>query len=64
MTELGARITELMKRHGSLRAVARVTQIDAAYLSRLATGGKKNPSKETLRRLGLRAVVIYERLKP
>lgn len=44
--------------------MARVTQIDAAYLSRLATGEKKSPSKETLRRLGLRAVVIYERLKP
>ena len=57
------RIDELVAQHGSLRAVARVTEIDAGYLSRLRTGEKVNPEKDKLRRLGLRRVVSYERLK-
>ena len=57
------RIEELVAQHGSLRAVARVTEIDAGYLSRLRTGEKANPEKDKLRRLGLRRVVGYERLK-
>lgn len=32
------RIDELVAQHGSLRAVARVTEIDVGYLSRLRTG--------------------------
>lgn len=48
------RIDELVAQHGSLRAVARVTEIDAGYLSRLRTGEKVNPEKDKLRRLGLR----------
>lgn len=58
------RIDELVAQHGSLRAVARVTEIDAGYLSRLRTGEKVNPEKDKLRRLGLRRVVTFERLKP
>lgn len=57
------RIDELVAQHGSLRAVARVTEIDAGYLSRLRTGEKVNPEKDKLRRMGLRRVVTYERLK-
>ena len=57
------RIDELVAQHGSLRAVARVTEIDAGYLSRLRTGEKVNPEKDKLRRLGLRRVVSYERIK-
>ena len=57
------RIDELVAQHGSLRAVARVTEIDAGYLSRLRSGEKVNPEKDKLRRLGLRRVVAYERLK-
>lgn len=57
------RIDELVAQYGSLRAVARVTEIDAGYLSRLRSGEKANPEKDKLRRLGLRRVVAYERLK-
>ena len=57
---LQERINQLVIQHGSLRAVARVTWIDANYLSRLHSGEKMNPAKETLRRLGLRQVVTYE----
>lgn len=60
---LQERIDELVQQHGSLRAVARVTEIDAGYLSRLRAGEKVNPEKDKLRRLGLRRVVSYERLK-
>lgn len=60
---LQERIDELVQQHGSLRAVARVTEIDAGYLSRLRTGEKANPEKDKLRRLGLRRVVSYERIK-
>lgn len=60
---LQERIDELVAQHGSLRAVARVTEIDVGYLSRLRTGEKVNPEKDKLRRLGLRRVVSYERIK-
>jgi hypothetical protein len=57
------RIDELVAQHGSLRAVSRVTEIDVGYLSRLRSGEKVNPEKTKLRRLGLRRVVTFERLK-
>lgn len=60
---LQERIDELVQQHGSLRAAARVTEIDAGYLSRLRAGEKVNPEKDKLRRLGLRRVVSYERIK-
>lgn len=56
---LGKRIAELVSRHGSLRAVARITQIDGGYLSRLASGEKTCPSKTVLRKLGLKQRVDY-----
>ena len=58
------RIDELVAQHGSLRAVARVTEIDVGYLSRLRAYANVNPSRDKLRRLGLRRVVAYERIKP
>lgn len=60
---LQERIDQLVVQHGSLRAVARVTEINAGYLSRLRNGEKVNPEKDKLRRLGLRRVVTFERLK-
>jgi hypothetical protein len=57
---LQERIEQLVERHGSLRAVSRVTEIDAGYLSRLRSGEKANPEKDKLRRLGVRRVVTYE----
>lgn len=59
---LQERINQLVAQHGSLRAVARVTEIDAGYLSRLRSGEKVAPEKAKLRRLGLRRVVTYELL--
>lgn len=58
---LGARLGELILRHGSLRAVGRVLEIDHAYLSRLYHGQKKEPSAAVLKKIGLRRVVTYER---
>jgi hypothetical protein len=58
------RIDELVAQHGSLRAVARVTEIDVGYLSRLRGYANVNPGRDKLRRLGLRRVVAYERIKP
>lgn len=57
------RIDELVAQHGSLRAVARVTEIDVGYLSRLRACANVNPGRDKLRRLGLRRVVAYELLK-
>lgn len=63
MLTLYDRIEQLVAQHGSLRAVARVTEIDVGYLSRLRSGEKVNPEKDKLRRLGLRRIVGYELLK-
>ena len=61
---LPERIRELVQRHGSLRAAAAVLRCDHAYLCRMQHGEKSEPSKEFLRKLGLRKIVIYERSKP
>ena len=60
---LADRIDELVAQHGGLRAAARVLQMDPSYLLRLHSGEKTNPHESTLRRLGLRRVVSYERRK-
>ncbi len=59
MNRLRARIQELAKHHGSLRAVARVLDMDAGYLSRLQGGLKLEPSDAVLRKLGLKRIVLY-----
>jgi hypothetical protein len=51
------RVDELAKRHGSLRAAARVLKLTPAYLSRLRSGEKINPSDKVLKKLGLRRSV-------
>ena len=56
------RIYELSEQHGSMRAAARVLQVDHVYLWRLAWGEKDNPSDAMLRKLGLRRVVTYKEL--
>ena len=59
--EMGNAVTndreELAKQHGSLRAAARVLQIDHAYLWRLQQGEKNDPSEDVLRKLELRRIV-------
>lgn len=57
---LRERIDELVERHGSERAAARVVGMDCGYLHRLRHGEKTNPSDRTLRKLRLRMVLTYE----
>lgn len=59
---LQQRVGELIAQHGTLRAAARAIQVEVSYLSRLERGEKQNPSELTLRRMGLREVVAYERI--
>jgi hypothetical protein len=59
---LSERIAELAAQHGSLRAAARVLEVDPGYLSRLRSGEKDSPEDWLLRRMGLRRVVTYERI--
>ena len=59
MTLLQKRIKELAKQHGSIRAAARVLEVDHAYLWRLVNTIKENPSDDLLRKLHLRRVVTY-----
>jgi len=54
-------VEELVRRHGSVRAAARVLEIDHAYLYRLRTGEKNDPGEELLRKLKLRRIVTHER---
>ena len=60
---LQERVAELIAQHGSLRAAARVLQVEPGYLSRLANGDKVNPGKLILGRMGIRRVVMYERAR-
>ncbi|MDM0041831.1 hypothetical protein QTI05_22515 [Variovorax sp. J22R193] len=60
---LPGRIAELIVQHGSLRAVARVIECDPGYLSRLQSGEKTDPGATLLRRMGLRQITTYERIK-
>ena len=53
------RIDDLVARHGSYRAAARVLQTDHAYLHRIRQG-KKDAGGHTLKRLKLRKIVNYE----
>ena len=64
LASLSERIAELVDQHGSLRAAARVLECDAGYLSRLQSGEKSDPGDTLLRRMGLRQVTAFERIKP
>jgi transcriptional regulator with XRE-family HTH domain len=59
MLTLPERVQELVKLHGSLRAVARKTGVDVAYLKRLRDGEKQNPSDDTLKKLGIEKRILY-----
>ncbi len=56
-------VTAVVQRHGGVRAAERETGVDKSFISRLMNGHKVAPSEETLQRLGLRAVPLYEVLK-
>lgn len=47
------RIDELVGVYGSVRAVGRALDIDHAYIHRLCSGEKQNPSKAVMVKLGL-----------
>lgn len=57
-------INALVAQHGGVRAAARAVGIDHAYLHRLYSGEKFEPSAKILRRIGLKKVVTYETIKP
>ncbi len=57
-------IKYLVRIHGSLRGVSRVTGVDVGYLSRLASGKKEHPSTVTLGKLGLCKAANYEIIWP
>lgn len=63
LTTLDAAVAAVVARHGGVRAAARATGVDKSFVSRLMRGHKTAPSDETLRRLGLRAVPLYEHLR-
>jgi helix-turn-helix protein len=54
MNEIQAAALRLKKRHLTWRAAAEASGIDYAYLYRLGSGEKSNPSPEILEKLGLR----------
>lgn len=54
----------LILEHGSVRAAANAVGVDHAYLHKLAMGAKWNPSKATLRKLGLMPTPLYLKEKP
>jgi len=52
-------VQTVVERHGGIRAAARATGVDKAFISRLLNGHKTAPSEETLNRLGLEAIPLY-----
>ncbi len=53
-------VEDLQVHHGSIRSVARVLSLDSAYLCRLLSGEKVNPSDVVLRKLKIKKIVDYE----
>ena len=52
-------VLRIVKEYGGIRAAARATNVDKAFISRLLRGLKTAPSNETLHKLGLEAVPLY-----
>jgi len=47
-------VEDLVEKHEGLRAASRASKIDLAYLQRLRSGEKVNPSPATLKKLGIK----------
>lgn len=62
MNALTESIERAVARHGSLRAAAKVLDINFAYLWRLKKGEKANPKPAVLRKLKVRKIVIWEHI--
>ena len=56
---LSSRVRYLEKQYGGLRAAATALGIDPAYLYRLKSGEKDNPSDAMLGKLGLVRRIFY-----
>lgn len=56
---LAEALQNVVDQHGGIRAAARETGVDKAFISRLLRGLKTAPSNETLNKLGLEAVPLY-----
>jgi hypothetical protein len=56
-------VKSIVEKHGGIRAASRATGVDKAFISRLMRGLKVDPSGETLGKLGLRSVPLYEVIK-
>lgn len=56
-------IERIVARYLSLREAARALSMDHGYLSKLMNGTKRNPSKQTMRKLGIYQVTLYGRIK-
>lgn len=56
-------VKSIVEKHGGIRAASRATGVDKAFISRLMRGLKVDPSSETLSKLGLRSVPLYEVIK-
>lgn len=57
--DLQKHVVKIITEHGSLNKASANLGIDKGYLSRLAHGGRTNPSAEVLDKLGLRSVTFY-----
>lgn len=53
-------VQTIVANHGGVRAAARATGVDKAFISRLMNGKKVSPSDETLAQLGLKRTPLYE----
>jgi hypothetical protein len=60
---LRQRVQAVIEQHGGIRPAARALKMDAAYLQRLAFGGKQNPSDAVLRKFGMKRVVTFVPIK-
>jgi uncharacterized Zn finger protein len=53
-------VQRVVTKHGGIRAAERATGVDKGFMSRLLRGLKTAPRAETLTKLGLRSVPLYE----
>lgn len=60
LVTLETAVLRIVKKHGGVRKASRATGVGASFISRLMNGKKTCPSKETLNRLGVRHVPLYE----
>lgn len=59
---LRSRIEALTEKYGGITKAGKAIKVDTGYLVRLRDGEKRNPSDETLFKLGLVKVITYKKL--